>query len=693
MIARLPFVGFVLFLATGIILGNSLWQLLEVTLSTIVLTGFLLAAMAYLFFVYRRHNLVSVTFAVFLVVSGMFSCMFRNQLLQQELTQFSAVPYQHYEAYVKSIPEKRKKSLRVEITVKGLKTDKGWTSVNTNALINFPLDASIIPQPGDRIVVCGQLKQPQGPLNPEEFDYQKYLWNKSIVWTGYLPSGSYQVIKSNGNLWNPFFWSVYVSQWADKKFRENIQDDRSYGLVKAMLLGRRDDLRTDQVDDYTTSGTVHILSVSGMHVALIFLVISVLLGWMKRLPGGKYWYMATVVSLLVFYSMVTGLPPSVQRATLMCIVFVVAELFLRKHNAINTLGVSAFLILLLDPFALYDVGFQLSYLAMLGIFLFYKPLEAIWSPSSWLLQKTWQITALSFAAQLATFPLSVYYFHQFPFYFWLVNPFIIASTNVLLPGAMLLLFVSLFPLEPIQWLVNAIVHQLAYFTNFSASIPKLLPGYLIDNLYLDPVEIVLLYTLMLFAFGAYESRRLCYLKRVYASTALLTIYSLSVSIQTYFTSAGMFHAVPRHSVISFKEGSKLYISSNDEFRLDTNAYNFYIRNYAIREGILEKVYLRNGEDANFTGLHCRHTGHGSLMKFGETTVYRGPYPASVPQVNYQLLTEVKYPKNESLKIAGNPIFLLGGDVRQKTAERWKQVIQKHGNAFHDLRIAGALLLH
>jgi competence protein ComEC len=693
MIARLPFVGFVVFLAIGIVLGNAIWHLFQISLTTILTSGVMLCAIGNLFYFYNKHTLVAITFAIFLVVSGTFSCMFKNQLLQNELSQLSVIPYSSYEAFVKTIPEKRKKSLRVEISVKSLKSDAGWTSVNSTALINIPLNAPVIPEPGDHIIVRGRLWQPQAPLNPEEFDYQKYLWSKGIVWTGYLPVGSYQVLKRDGNAWNPSFWSIYVSQWADKQFRENIQDDQSYGLVKAMLLGRRDDLRTDQVDDYTTSGTVHILSVSGMHVALIFLVISILFGWMKRLPGGKYIYMGTVTSLLVFYSIVTGFPPSVQRATLMCIVLVIAEVFQRKHNSVNSLGVSAFLILLLDPLALYDVGFQLSYMAMLGIFLFYKPMESMWTPSNWLFQKTWQITALSFAAQLATFPLSIYYFHQFPFYFWLVNPFIIAFTNLLLPGAMLLLFVSIFPLGPIQWLVNSIVQLLAYLTNVSASVPKRLPGFLIDNLYLDRIEVVLLYVLLLFVFHAFDSRQVTYLKMVCVTIFLFVTYSVSTSTQTYFTSAGMFHAVPRHSVISFKEGSRLYISSDPEFALDTNAYNFYIRNYAIKEGILEKIYLNNSAPLNFPSLNSRKAGAGTLIRFGKTTIFRGPYVASIPVVDYHLLVDVKYPKNSEIDIKGNPVFLLGGGIKQKTGERWKRVIQESGNAFHDLRLAGALSLN
>ena len=634
----------------------------------------------------------AVTLAIFLTASGIFSTVLKSQLLRRDVERFSQTTYTAYEALVKTIPEKRKKSLRLELHVLGLRTASGWVSVDANALVNIPLDASIVPEPGDHIVVRGQLWEPKGPLNPEEFDYQKYLWNKGVALTSYIADGTLKIVTQEHNSWGPGLWSIHVSQWADKQFRANILDDRSYGLVKAMLLGRRDDLRSDQIDDYTTSGTVHILSVSGMHVAMIFLVMSFILGWMKRLPGGKYLYLLSITALLVFYSMVTGFPPSVQRATVMCVILVIAEVFQKKNNSVNTLGVSAFLILLLDPMALYDVGFQLSYLAMLGIFLFYKPMEDLWKPSNWLLLKTWQITALSFAAQLATFPLSIYYFHQFPFYFWLVNPFVIFFTNLLLPAAMVLLFASIFPLYLLQQFINWIVQACAYLTNVSAAVPKSLPGFLIDNLYLDKVEIMLLYLVLFGVWYMYESRQYRWSRLIAVGIILFVIYAVSTSLQTYLTPTVVFHSVPKHTVLTFKKGNTLYVSSDQEFVTDSNAYDFFINNYAIKEGVLERVFLDNVKSEKPDDLYFRSGSNGTLVNWMGKTIYIGRKIESNHDVDYHLLTKVSYPRGSELRISGRPIFLLGGDVKKRTAERWRDVVRGNNYAFHDLQMNGALLL-
>lgn len=694
MIHRLPFVGFVIFFAMGILIGQLASGLPEISLYFVF--GSCAAFGAFTFLLYRkgRYTLISCLFALFLVFSGGLSVIFQNQYLNDEVTRIGNVRYSGYEAVVKSLPEKRKKTLRIEVTVKNLRTEKGWLAASTKALVNIPLDAPAIPAPGDHIVVSGKLDRPKAPLNPGEFDYRKYLWNKGIVWTGYLPEGSYEVIKGDQNKWNPAYWSIYVSEWADAQFRVNLPDNRAYGLVKAMLLGRRDDLRTDQVDDYTTSGTVHILSVSGMHVALIFWLISMLFGWMKKRKGGQYIYLVTVVTLLVFYSFVTGFPPTVQRATVMCIVLVIAEVFRKKHSSVNSLAVSAFLILLLDPLALYDVGFQLSYLAMLGIFLFYKPIENIWIPSGWLAQKIWQVTALSFAAQLTTFPISIYYFHQFPSYFWLVNPFVIALTNALLPAAMVLLLFSFLKVSVIQWVINQIVWLLAYLTNISAAVPKSLPGFVIENLYLDRAEVLILYIVLLLIWYAYASREVKWFKMSVLMLTLFAFYAVSVSVQTFLESKAVFHAVPRHNVISFKDRNKLYIASDGAFVTDTNAYNFYIKNYAVSEGVEEHLFLSEMDSAGRCDIYQRKIGENHLFEWKGKTIFMGSHHVTDDRIDYHVLTGVKYPRNnDRFAGASNALFLLGGDIRPRTAERWKQAIVSGGYRLHDLWSDGALLLH
>ncbi|WP_159467471.1 ComEC/Rec2 family competence protein [Dyadobacter sp. 3J3] len=696
MLPRVPFVSFVLVFVLGILIGDFFIFLnfFNVNSFSYLATAVIVLIMAVAFWFYqkRKYSNFGISCLLFLLISGPLCIDLRHVDLNKNIQKLAENKYEFYEAVVTSLPEKRVKSLRVEVLISRIHISKKWVRVDVKALLSIPLDASLIPTAHDILIVKGNLEQPNPPMNPEEFDYKRYLWNKGIVWTDYLPEGSYQLVRNQKTYGNIKLWAIQISEWADLQFRTNLKDENSYGLVKAMLLGRRDDLRSDQIDDYTTSGTVHILSVSGMHVAIIFWVLTFLLGWLKKLKGGKYFYLATVISLMCFYALVTGLAPSVLRATLMCIVFVLAEVFGKKNNGMNTLALSAFIILLIDPQALFDVGFQLSYLAMAGIFLLYKPIAAIWSPTSQPAKYIWQITALSFAAQLATFPLSLYYFHQFPFYFWLVNPFVITFTNGLLPAALFLLLICLAPFPALHLLVGKLVDFLSLLTNFSVAVPKALPGYLIENLYLDKVEVLILYASLFIVWLAYESQEFGKLKYGFLMIFMFILYSSSMGIQTYMSPKGMIHAVPKHAVMSFKKGNKMYISSDKAFETDTNAYKFYIKNYAVSEGVTEIIFLNNTVVNQTKNLLTRHLDTGELFSWRGKLIYRGTYIPTLAALDYALISSPKYPKFETIQANQNTIFLLSGEVKKKTQQRWLDLIAQGKYQTHDLLTKGAILL-
>lgn len=696
MLPRVPFVSFVLVFAFGILAGDFLISLnvFDIVLMSYLETAaiVLIAAVSFWFYQKRKYSGFGISLLLFLSVSGMLCIDLHHVELNEDIRKLTENKYNFYEATVRSLPEKRIKSLRVEVLIERIYTNKKWFEVDVKALLSIPLDASQIPSANDILIVNGNAEQPKPPMNPEEFDYKRYLWNKGIVWTDYLPEGSYQIVRNKNVAESIKLWSIQISEWADQQFRTNLKDEKSYGLVKAMLLGRRDDLRSDQVDDYTTSGTVHILSVSGMHVAIIFWVLTFLLGWLKKLSGGKYIYLITVISLMCFYALVTGLAPSVLRATLMCIVFILAEVFGKKNNSINSLAISAFFILLIDPQAIFDVGFQLSYLAMAGIFLLYKPIAAIWSPSRQPAKYIWQITALSFAAQLATFPLSLYYFHQFPFYFWLVNPFVITFTNGLLPAALLLLLVCLVPFPAIHLTVGYIVDFLSYLTNFSVAVPKALPGYLIENLYLDKVEVLILYGALFISWFAYESREFGRLKYGVLLIFMFIFYSSSMSIQTYISSKGMIHSVPKHAVMTFKEGDKMYISCDKAFETDTNAYKFYVKNYAISEGVTEVYFLNDITPNQTNNLSTRPLDSGDLFSWHGKLIYKGTYIPTEAGIDYVFISSPRYPKVKRIQANKKSVFLLSGEVKKKTQQRWMDLFAKGNYHSHDLFTDGAILL-
>lgn len=688
MLHRQPFVGFVLSYIAGIMLSPLLAKYVQI--SPVVLIGFtsLLFMLMLGFYKRQAHAMVSVLFALFLLACGLARMGMVDVKMQEELSFLKTTDYRQYVCMVTSLAEKRTKTVRYEVQVMGICQNQKWTPFHTKALIQMAKDSPLVPESGDYLIVSGKLAQPLPALNPEEFDYQQYLQRKGIFWTAYLNEPYFQVIKSDHyKVWQ---WPIFASEWADQQFRRILQDDDTYGLVKAMLLGRRDDLRTAQIDDYITSGTVHILSVSGMHVMLIFIVLKWMLGWVKKLPQGKYLFLLAICLFLVFYALITGLQPSVQRATCMCLVMVLAETFHKKPDTVNILAVSAFLILLFDPMAFYDVGFQLSYLAMLGIFLFYKPLEALLQTDRWIYQSVWQMTVMSFAAQLATFPLSIYYFHQFPLYFWLINPLVIAATNILLPAAMALLGATLLPFSFLQQGIGWLVGWSAYLANASVSIPSKLPHYLLESLYLDRLEVYLLYGMMLLIWYALDRRQIRLFRWVLLSIFPFALYGMSMGIQTYYTSKAIIHAIPKHTVLTVKEGSKMFVFSDAAFRSDTQAIQFHLKNYMIREGIDETVYVNAEEAATFPEIKYQMSHEGEAFIYWKNKViYYGNRLPAHPEIDYHIL-KGNVPRNSGNQAGKMPAHLfLSGEMSQTARRKWEERLNQWGLPFYALTKSGA----
>ncbi|WP_247236359.1 ComEC/Rec2 family competence protein [Telluribacter sp. SYSU D00476] len=689
MFERAPFIRYILCLVSGILLHE--YVLLPLPLSfqntfqtvCLSLLGVALAA----FFFLRKQVLASgLILSGILLLFGIIAAQQQAQRYQQAIEHLE-VPYEAYLLRVKSLPEKRPSTIRYRVEVNQLKTEKDWEPVRVEAMITTPAGAAQVLDPGDVVLVKGELQRPVPPRNPEEFDYRRYLRYRRIAWTDYLADSTYQVVAHVEDAWSVRSWSLGVSAWADRTLRAYLPDDDSYALVKAMLLGRREDLRSNLVDSFTLSGAVHVLSVSGLHVGIFFAIISWSMGWLRRIRYGNYLHFGVLSLLLFFYALVTGLPPSVQRATLMCVVWVAAQTIQRRHEPVNTLAISAFVILLIDPDALFTVGFQLSYLAVLGIVLFYRPLDNLVETPNRAIRWLWQITAVSVSAQLLTFPLSIYYFHQFPLYFWLVNPFVIGLTSLLLPASLLLVFISLVPVSALAQCAGWVTNLIAYLTNQAVGVPRLLPNYLLEGLVLDAVEVVALFGLLLLVWHLLRTRDMAVLRQIVLLVVLLAIYSVTTTLHTFQEEKMVVHAVPRHSVITVKKDNSLYLFANPEFWTDTAAFEYRLNNYLIKNLISDTVRHTLTGSGRYPGLDVLPTGQGVLLRWSGTTTTESPPGRHVP--DYLLITSRKYPTFDTLSRT-HVVYLLGGQLGSRTRARWKELLTASGNAFYDLLEEGAI---
>lgn len=271
---------------------------------------------------------------------------------------------------------------------------------------------------GDVLLVQTNMQSISNKNNPGEFDVQSYWNNKNIFQIGFVFEDDFKFIETIQKSWlNQFL--INIRNRLKKQLKLVLQGEE-LGVATALLLGDKELLASETRSSFSNAGAMHVLAVSGLHVGIVLFILMFLLGKISRFISKKN---AVIISIVIIwlYAGITGFSPSVMRASFMFSLIAIAQIRGKNSNAINTLMFSAFALLVFNPLWIYDIGFQLSYLAMLGIFLLYKPIsQMIYLRNKWLM-KIWQGTAVGLAAQAFTVPLTLYYFHQFPNYFILTN--------------------------------------------------------------------------------------------------------------------------------------------------------------------------------------------------------------------------------------------------------------------------------
>lgn len=393
------------------------------------------------------------------------------------------------------------------------KVASGRMKVSLLKNTHFPITL----QYGDELVIPANFIEVPSPLNPSEFDYKKWLATQNIYHQTILKQEEIIKIKSHqGNWLRSRAISLRTEQI--KIFRRIIKDDDAFAVATTLILGYRADLSPEILDIYSKTGTIHALSVSGMHVALLYMVLNYMLWFLDRKRGARLIKTLLVLSALWFYTLLTGFSPSALRACMMISVYIMAKLFNRNTNSYNVIAFTAFCLLLYQPFLIWDVGFQLSFIAVLGLIYFQPkiqnclPLKRPW------LANLWSIIAMSLSAQLATFPLSVYYFHQFPVYFLLSNLFLTLPATLIMYTGLIVLTLRFEALGPLfEWLIT--------FTNAGLNRIADLPFSGITAIWMSRLEIFLLSLTLLLLIMACERR-----KKALLLTSMLLLLCLQTSI-------------------------------------------------------------------------------------------------------------------------------------------------------------------
>lgn len=385
---------------------------------------------------------------------------------------------------VVELSEKRGKFYQTKVEILGLRQGARWKQSKGKAEVYFPEELS----PGQLLELPQGLKLLPTVRQPYAFDYSGYLRRQGIYYQSFLREGEYVAKGRDERL--P--WSLSARRYLHEVYVQYIGEGPALGIAEAMVSGVKTEVKEEVEEAYISTGTVHALAVSGMHVALLFWMLNLLISRLISPRSGLF--VVVMLVILWSYAVFTGLSASVCRSVLMFSLFLIGDYLGRNGNSLNTLFVSALLLLLFRPQWLFDVGFQLSYLAVWGIVELNPLLQRMLKPRWGILRYLWESTSVTLSATLYTLPLTVYYFHQFPNYFLVANPLVNLLCTPLLPLGLLLLV----PVSGLQYGVGKLMRFLIDVMNSVVQEISTWPGALSENLSLHLVSLFLFFGLVYF---------------------------------------------------------------------------------------------------------------------------------------------------------------------------------------------------
>lgn len=541
---------------------------------------------------------------------------------------------------VQNEPKVSNGNFRFEGEVIGVLIKKTLKKSSGKILISMEADSSgkFVPGYGDILLIPAVYHALEPPYNPGEFDYKLFMENRQIYFQSYVKRNQFQVLK--GFAGSPVIsFALSLRRKLINKYDSYLPDQDAAALASTLILGYRADLNKDVIEAYSNTGTMHVLSVSGMHVGIVFLVLSVLLRPMDKNKVLILVRILLIITAIWFYSLVSGFSSPVCRAALMISFMVIGKALKRNQNSYNLIAISAFFLLLYYPYYLFDVGFQLSYLAVCGLVYFHPQLYHSFYFKNKFADYIWSYCALSIAAQLATFPLSLYYFHQFPLYFLLSNLLIVLPVTIIMYSGILLLAI---PFEGVLFHLGKFLSGLINLTNDILFRIENLPFSSISGIWINGFQLFLLFTLIL-ALLFWSEFKLKIFVFTAITSSLILFMSISLDqILNFRKQELIFFSIRKNSAIAYSRGSKCIVLAD----FDSLDKHF---SYSIKPALES----RGGSDITLLNIDSTvrtdsYWSDSNFMQFGKLRVLRWDRKISLPKSGERLKVDI-------LVLSHNPV--------------------------------------
>ncbi len=537
---------------------------------------------------------------------------------------------------------------------------------------------------GSQIFIQKNLQEIKNSGNPGGFDYKKYCLFQGITHQLYLSENDYEIMPSeNKDRLKQFIFSLRVKVL--NILRKNIKGEKELGLAEALLIGYKDNLDKTLVQSYTNTGVVHIIAISGLHLGLIYWLLLLLFKPLQKNKNLKWLNPILIISGLWLFSLLAGAQPSIVRSAVMFTCIVLGNSLVRKTSIFNSLALSAFLLLCFNPYWLWDVGFQLSYAAVLSIVIFMKPVYNWFYFKNKILDFFWKLNAVAIAAQILTLPVSIYHFHQFPNYFLLTNFIAVPLSSIILLGEIFLCAISFIP--HLATLTGKLLSWLILVMNSYIERIEKLPFSLWDGLQINMAQAVLL-VIAVAGLGFWLLEKIKPGLRVGLAAVLSFFLLRTISFEKTERDQKMIvYNVPQKQAIDFVDGRNYFFNGDSDLLKDDFIRNFHIKPSRVLHRMKTADSLKKISVAeNFIQYKDKK------VLLIDTTIYFIPLKEKLP---VDLLVVSKSPKLYLKKLAETFAIkqvIFDGSVPAWRMKYWKQDCADLHIPFYDVSEKGAFVV-
>jgi competence protein ComEC len=538
---------------------------------------------------------------------------------------------------------------------------------------------------GSQIIFNKPLQNIRNSGNPGSFNYERYAAFQHQYHQVYLKKGDY-IVQSIKQQQGFKLFLFGVRRWIVEDINKHITHKKEAGLAAALLIGYKDDLDKTLVQSYSNAGVVHVIAISGLHLGIIYWLLKLIAGPLRKKKSSSWISTAVVITGLWLFALLAGAGPSVLRSALMFSCIALGEGLSEKTSVYNTLAASAFLLLCYHPFWLWDAGFQLSYMAVLSIVIFRKPIYNWFYIRNKVLDILWKLNAVTLSAQLLTLPVSIYHFHQFPNYFLVTNLVAVPLSSIILIGEIFLCAVA--PLQAVADVTGKILQWLIALMNGFIVFMEQLPFAVWNGLQISIAQVMLLYAILAgVSYWLWKKRSNGFLIGLGCLFVFLILYT-----QSYVTKRQqrcmIVYNIPGHSAIDFIDG-KQYCFKGDSLLLTNDIFqNLYLKPARILYQVQKADSLSNLYNS------------GNACLFGSKRIILIDSARNFAGSNQKIKADViVLSANTRLTIEqlqqtfdGSQIVIDGSNSRWKV-NKWRADCEKLGLACHYVVDKGAFVMN